>query len=160
MTIEFFRRVTQRDAILFPHFMPYPSRYAAILIAATVVFGTTSCADNTAPGDDPATLAGTYVLETSSGRYAPISGSIVLTQAARAERRVRYDRGSAGISDYVTIGTFALAGDGTIVFSLNESCGSATCVWNVRASRAADSFTLEYPDPADGPTIRETYSRQ
>lgn len=114
----------------------------------------TSCADVTATAD-PATLAGTYALETTAGRYAPTAGSFVLTSDGRAERHVRYST-----SEHVAAGTFTLGQNGDIIFALNESCGTATCVWTVRAVRIGNTFTLEYPDPADGPNIQETYFRR
>ena len=90
----------------------------------------------------------------------PIAGTFVLTADAAAERRVRYPASVAVDSEYVTTGTFDLDGDGNIVFALNERCGTATCVWTVHASRTAGHFTLQYPDPADGPLMSETYARQ
>jgi hypothetical protein len=146
---------------LFVLVMQRPVAYRALFVAVVFILGATNCSDIVRPANDLSSLAGTYVLESTSGRYAPVTGSFVLTADAGAVRRVRYPATSApGGSEYVTTGTFDLDRDGTIVFALNEPCGTATCVWTVHASRTAGHFTLTYPDPADGPPISETYARQ
>src|SRR5947207_258778 len=58
---------------------------AASISFAVLVIG---CRDAVQPDVDPSAVAGTYVLESVSGRYAPISGGFVLTLDAQAERRV------------------------------------------------------------------------
>ena len=55
-------------------------------------------------------------------------------------------------------GTFELRPDGSLEFAFN-GCSGKSCVWVVRAARTDEHFTLEYPDPADGSTISETYAR-
>lgn len=136
------------------------SRPLRLLFAATLsILGVLSCSDIVQPPIDPRELAGVYRLETSSGRYAPIAGSFTLTQDLRAERRVLY-ASATGESEYVTNGTFDLQHDGAIIFALNEPCGDAICVWTIRASRTGEHFTFQYPDPADGPPMTETYGRQ
>jgi hypothetical protein len=128
------------------------------LLAIGLLLGSvTSCGDITTATNDPVAVAGTYRLETSVGRYAPVVGTFVLTSDSRAERRVRY--GSASATEYVATGTFSFADNGDIIFALNEPCGTTTCLWQVRGTRIGNTFTLEYPDPADGPPIQEVYFR-
>jgi hypothetical protein len=137
-----------------------PSRALRLLVSASpFILSVLSCSETVQPPTDPRGLAGVYLLEASSGRYAPIAGSFTLTQDLRVERRVRYTS-AAGESEYVTSGTFDLQHDGAIVFALNEPCDGAICVWTIRASRTGEHFTFQYPDPADGPPMTETYGRQ
>ena len=133
------------------------SRYI-VLPALGIVAATAACRE-TVHLDAPSAFAGTYALESTTGRYAPITGTFVLTAAGQAERHVRY---SVGAQEYVNAGTFALRADNAIDFALQQQCGDANCVWNVRGTRTegGDRFTIEYPDPADGPPITETYRRQ
>ena len=96
--------------------------------------------------------AGTYDLQTVIGR-GPTSGTFTLTASGGAVRRVRYVVSSAVES--VATGTFAIDADG-IAFSLNET----GYTWPVRGEWRGTSFTIRYPDPADGPDIVETYVRR
>jgi hypothetical protein len=138
--------------------IPTHQRAVIFITASAIAVG---CRDVNRPQADLAGVAGAYVLESQTGRYAPVSGTIVLTSDARAERRVRYSTAVADSTrEYVVTGTFELHSDDTIHLLLNESCGTSVCVWDVRGTRTADHFTLQYPDPADGPPITETYRRQ
>jgi hypothetical protein len=120
-----------------------------------------SCSGIARPSVDLRSVAGTYILESVSGVHAPIAGSLSLTADGHAERRVRFaTTAPTGASESVATGTFRLWPDGSLEFAFNESCGAASCVWVVRATRTDQHFTLEYPDPADGPTISETYARR
>lgn len=112
------------------------------------------------PQGDLSSLAGTYILESASGFHAPIAGSVTLTADGHVERRVRFATNApTGSLESVVAGTVTLRSDGSLEFAFNEPCGAESCVWVVRAARADRHFTLEYPDPADGPPIRETYAR-
>jgi hypothetical protein len=132
-------------------------RFAAAIIGFAALGG--GCRDVVQPDVDPRVVAGTYVLESVSGRYAPISGGFVLTLDARAERRVRYSALDTA-QEYVIFGTFALHSSNTIDLALLEKCGTSDCLWNVHGTRTDERFTIQYPDPADGPPIIETYRRQ
>jgi hypothetical protein len=101
-----------------------------------------------------AAAAGTYELQTVIGR-GPATGRFVLTADGGAERRVRYVVSSQ--VEHVATGTFAIGPDG-IAFSLTESPGDYA--WPVRGEWRGTSFTIRYPDPADGPDIVETYRRR
>jgi len=137
---------------------PHQRTVIAVIAFAAAAAG---CRDINRPQTDVAAVVGTYVLESFTGRYAPVSGTIVLTSDARAERRVRYSTAVADSTrEYVTTGTFELHSGDTIDLLLKEACGTSVCVWNVRGTRTGDRFTIRYPDPADGPPITETYHRQ
>src|SRR5436190_14396245 len=112
---------------------------AAIISFAVLVIG---CRDAVQPDVDPSAVAGTYVLESVSGRYAPISGGFVLTLDAQAERRVRYSALDTA-QEYVIFGTFALHSSNTIDLALLEKCGTFYCLWNVHGTRTDERFTIQ-----------------
>jgi hypothetical protein len=106
---------------------------------------------------EPTTLhdaAGLYVLDSVTGR-GPVSGSFMLTTDGRAERRIRY---ATQPGEYVASGTFEVTAP-QIVFSLHEEGTVASYEWIVRGELNGRSFSIHYPDPADGPDIVETYRR-
>ncbi|MDB4916461.1 MAG: hypothetical protein JWM95_4105 [Gemmatimonadetes bacterium] len=129
-------------------------------LAITIV-AVAGCTDITGTPLDLNYVAGTYVLESVTGRYAPVVGSMVLTGDGQAQRRVRYSPPVADPArEYITLGRFSLPTANVIDFSLDEDCGEQICVWNIRASREGERFTIRYPDPADGPDIVEVYHRR
>jgi hypothetical protein len=134
------------------------SLFRAITIFAAAITAGASCHDTTSPSLSPQIAAGTYLLESVHGR-GPSSGTFLLTSAGLAERRVRYPlTGSAASAEYVAIGSFELK-DGRIDFALREDAGNSDYVWHVGGNRSPTHFSIEYPDPADGPNIVETYVR-
>ncbi|MEO8564683.1 MAG: hypothetical protein ABI601_21610, partial [bacterium] len=78
-----------------------------------------------------------------------------LTSDGRAERRIRY---ATLPTEYVASGTFEVTAP-QIVFSLREEGSVAYDHWIVRGELNGQSFSIHYPDPADGPDIVETYRR-
>jgi hypothetical protein len=109
----------------------------------------------TAPAT-PAEAAGTYVLQTVIGR-GPTTGEFILTADGRAERRVRY--AVAAPFEHLATGTFEIDADG-ISFALLEAGLPMGYIWPVHGEWRGSSFTIQYPDPADGPDIVETYRRR
>jgi hypothetical protein len=99
--------------------------------------------------------AGTYDLQTVIGR-GPATGTFTLNAAGQAVRRVRYVVSSP--LEQVSSGPFTIDADG-ISFSLTD-VSSPAYSWPVRGEWRGTSFTIRYPDPADGPDIVETYRRR
>jgi hypothetical protein len=126
---------------------PLHSRRAVVL----ALLLTAACSDSTAP--TPVRAAGTYTLESVSGR-GPVSGSFTLTADGRAERRVRY---ATIPNDVIYIGSFSVEGT-KIAFNLVANTPSGF-VWPVSGEWLGTQFTITYPDPADGPNIVEHYRR-
>lgn len=128
---------------------------------AAVVLASAACRGATRPEPDPGLAAGAYTLETASGR-GPASGTLVLTAAGGAERRVRYAAkpGGAAPPEYVAVGTFRAYADGTVAFALREDGGRSPYVWPTRGVYSGPRLSIRYPDPADGPDIVETYQRR
>ena len=115
----------------------------------------TVCTDaSTAPTANEA--AGVYTLVSVSGR-GPESGTFILTADGMATRTVTYPA-SVSQLEYVMAGTYRLDSAGGISFALSESMISSY-MWPVRGEWHGSSFTISYPDPADGPDIVETYRR-
>ena len=95
------------------------------------------------------------MLESVSGR-GPVSGSMTLTAAGGAERRVRY---ADTPSEFSASGTFEILPSG-IRFDLKEQAAPAGHSWQVQGEWNGRRFSIRYPDPADGPDIVETFSRR
>jgi hypothetical protein len=107
----------------------------------------------------PLLVQGTYVLESVTGRGAA-SGTIVLAPTGGVVRRVRYARSAVPSAEYVAVGTFRLSPDGVVELRLREDDGRSPYVWEPRATLGAGVLRIQYPDPADGPDIVESYRRQ
>ena len=124
-------------------------------VATTILaFAALGCDGATAPST-PSYAAGLYTLESVSGR-GPVSGSMTLTSAGRAERRVRY---ASNPGELTASGTFEIAPPG-IVFALHEQGAPTGHAWKVKGEWSGGSFTMRYPDAADGPDIVETFRRR
>jgi len=129
--------------------------YRAIIALVVVA----ACANPVVPAD----VAGTYDLQTVNGAPIPlagapaaVSGSLTLTPAGAAERRVTYRMDSqATLREVVATGTFRLRGS-VLELTLLED----RSVWKPTASIAGETVTLRYPHPADGPDIVEAYHRR
>jgi hypothetical protein len=102
----------------------------------------------------PVSAAGTYVLESVSGR-GPAEGTFILGADGAAQRQVR-NAGNASL--YVMSGTWRIE-DGEIQFALQENPVQAF-MWFVRGEWRGSGFTIRHPDPADGADIVETYRRR
>lgn len=112
-----------------------------------------ACGDATAP-TNPTEAAGTYVLESVSGR-GPQSGFVILGADGHAERRVRY----ANLpNEEAYAGSFEISGT-NIVLTLHPEGVPASYVWELRGQWSGARFSIHYPDPADGPDIVETFKR-
>jgi hypothetical protein len=137
--------------------MPFTRR--SFVLLATILVTLSAChSDSTGPR--PALLAGTYVLKLVSGR-GPVTGTVTLSVAGEAERRVRYQQSGGDLSpEYVARGSFQPRADGTIDLQLREDGGRAPFVWRPLAQLDGDVLRMRYPDPADGPDIVEMYERQ
>jgi len=129
--------------------------YRAIVALAVVA----ACTNGVAPAD----VGGTYDLQTVNGAPLPlagapaaVSGSVTLTAAGAAERRVTYRMDAQGtLREFAATGTFRLRGS-ILELALHED-GS---VWKPTASIAGATVRLRYPHPADGADIVETYQRR
>jgi hypothetical protein len=129
-----------------------PPSFRLLVAAAALGLGT-GCdrESSTQPASDGA--AGTYVLESVSGR-GPAEGTFILGADGRAQRYVRYP----GISTLsVMVGSWRIEA-GEIAFGLQANPINAY-MWPVRGEWRSTGFTIRYPDPADGPDIIETYRR-
>ena len=126
-------------------------RLPQLLVAAALLAVGTGCDGETSTR--PETAAGTYVLESVSGR-GPVEGTFLLGSDGLAQRQVRY-AGSPSL--FVMVGTWQIK-DGEIAFGLQENPVQAY-MWPVRGEWRGTGFTIRYPDPADGPDIVETYRR-
>ena len=130
-----------------------------LLLVSVVVAALSGCSHGDA-GLSPLLAQGTYTLEAVSGRGAA-SGSIVLSMAGEAVRRVRYAQpGVSQSMEYVARGSFRLAADGTLDLRLREDDGRSPYVWQPVASLRGGVLQLRFPDPGDGPDIVESYRRQ
>ena len=121
--------------------------------AGLLAFGL-ACGGATTPSAQ-SEAAGVYVLVSVSGR-GPESGTFVLTRDGRATRTVKYPATVRAL-EYVLFGTYGIDASG-IAFTLSESMISSF-MWPVRGEWRGSSFTIRYPDPADGADIIETYRR-
>ena len=111
------------------------------------------------PGPPAESVAGTYMMTTVTGR-GPATGSVTLSAAGEAERRVRYRHSGGELSsEYVARGTFQVRADGTVDLRLRENDGQSPYVWRPLARLNENTLSLRHPDPADGPDIVETYER-
>jgi hypothetical protein len=122
-----------------------------LLVAAGVLAIGTGCDSESTTRPD--VVAGTYVLESVSGR-GPAEGTFLLGSDGWAQRQVRY-AGSSSLE--VMVGTWQVD-DGEIAFALQYNPVNAF-MWPVRGEWRGGGFTIRYPDPADGPDIVETYRR-
>ena len=119
----------------------------AVVVAVACSDGTTSVTS--------VQVAGVYTLESVTGR-GPESGTFTLTADGRAERQVRF--AVTGPYEYVATGSFEIDA-GEISFALVHAGTPSVYVWPVHGEWRGSSFTIHYPDPADGPDIVETYRR-
>ena len=137
-----------------------PSTRSLALVVRLSVVGLLACGDGDGMALDPVLAPGTYVLESVTGR-GPIVGSIILTAAGGAERRVRYAQPGGGLSsEFIASGTFSLGAGGEVDLRLREDSGRSPHVWRPRATLAGALLRLRHPDPADGPDIIESYRRR
>lgn len=127
----------------------------AVSVSILLALGA-ACADATAVPGAPSEAAGLYTLVSVSGR-GPESGTFILTGDGMATRRVKYPAAVSTL-EYVMSGTYTLDAAGGISFALSESMISSY-MWPVRGEWRGSSFSISYPDPADGPDIVETYRR-
>jgi hypothetical protein len=126
-------------------------RAVSQLLLAAVLLLTTACGDEDTTL--PAGAAGTYLLESVSGR-GPVEGTFILGADGWAQRQVRYS-GNSSLS--VMVGSWRIEA-GEIAFGLQTNPTNAY-MWPVRGEWRGSGFTIRYPDPADGPDIVETYRR-
>jgi hypothetical protein len=128
-------------------------RFAIVVFAFAVGAG---CHDGpTTPHVLLASAAGIYELQTAIGR-GPVSGTFTLSANGQAVRRVRFVVSSQ--VENVSTGSFTIDANG-ISFLLTDT-SSPAYAWPVRGEWRGTSFTIRYPDPADGPDIVETYRRR
>jgi hypothetical protein len=130
------------------------SRLTRSALAALALIAASACdSDSGTAPLNPSQAAGTYVLESVSGR-GPVSGSFVLRADGTTERRVRY----AGTpTDDVYTGSFEITSP-NIVFTLHP-VPPAAYAWTLHGEWSGARFSIHYPDPADGPDIVETFRR-
>jgi hypothetical protein len=126
-----------------------------LVVVSTLLALTASCDSATAPSRTPLDAAGVYLLASVSGRGAT-SGTFLLTADGRAERRVHDP--AWGAAESVATGTYSLDATG-ISFVLRENGSASSYAWPVRGEWKGSSFSIRYPDPADGPDIVENYQR-
>ena len=126
------------------------TRLAPVLFAALA-------ACNPDPTVSPAQAAGTYVLESVSGR-GPATGTITLKSNGSVDRQAHFTSQGSPF-DQRLIGTFRIDGD-SIAFMLRPSESPSDFVWPVTGQWLGTEFTLQYPDPADGPDVVERYRKQ
>ena len=129
------------------------SRTTALLVSLALV---TACGDSATTPASQSEAAGVYTLASVSGR-GPEAGTFVLTADGAATRTVTYPA-SVRAGEYVMSGAYTLDGAGGIFFTLSESAISSY-MWPVRGEWRGSTFSISYPDPADGPSIVETYRR-
>lgn len=134
--------------------MSFPHRAGALVLA---LFAVMAChSDATGPGN--ALAAGSYVLTSVSGR-GPESGSLTLSAAGEAVRRVRYTQEGGSSAEYVARGSYRVLADGTIDLRLRENDGRSEYEWRPMAQLMGGAVEIRHPDPADGPDIVERYQR-
>ena len=131
-------------------------RLRSLRALALAVVISVACSDGTTPVT-PVQAAGVYTLESVTGRGGPTFGTFTLTADGRAERHVRY--AVTGPYEYVATGSFEIDA-GEISFALIHAGTPSVYVWPVHGEWRGSSFTIHYPDPADGPDIVETYGRR
>jgi hypothetical protein len=124
-------------------------------LALVLAVALTACADE--PTVSPAQAAGTYVLESVSGR-GPSTGTFTLTSNGGADREAHFTSQGSPFDQHL-VGNFRIEGD-SIAFLLKPSDSPSDFVWPVTGQWLGTEFTLQYPDPADGPAIVERYRRQ
>ena len=130
---------------------PLPHVPRALLLAAALA----ACSNDPTVGPEQA--AGAYVLESVSGR-GPSSGTFTLTANGLAERQAHFTSLGSPFDQHL-VGSFRIDGD-SIAFMLRPSDKPADFVWPVTGQWLGSQFTIQYPDPADGPNIIERYRRQ
>ena len=132
------------------------NRLRSLRALALAVVVAVACSDGTTPVTS-VQGAGVYTLESVTGR-GPESGTFTLTADGGAERQVRY-AALVNPVDQRYVGSFTLEGS-SIRFNLVPGDTPAAYVWPVNGDWRGSSFTIHYPDPADGPDIVETYRRR
>jgi len=123
----------------------------------TLILAVAFAACSNDPTVPPDQAAGTYVLQSVSGR-GPASGTFTLTADGRADRQARYTLQGSPFDQHL-IGSFRIDGQ-QIAFNLVPSDASASFFWPVTGEWLGSEFTITYPDPADGPDIVERYRKQ
>ena len=132
-------------------------RTLAVVMPALVSLAlTTACGDSATAPLTPSEAAGVYTLVSVSGR-GPATGTFVLSADGAATRSVKYPTSGSTV-EFVMTGAYTLDDAGGILFTLSESAISSY-MWPVRGEWRGSSFSISYPDPADGPEIVETYQR-
>lgn len=124
-------------------------------LAFVLAVALTACRDE--PTVSPTQAAGTYVLESVSGR-GPSTGTITLSSNGRADRQAHFTSQGSPFDQHF-VGSFRIEED-SIAFMLRPSDSSSDFVWPVTGQWLGTEFTLQYPDPADGPAVVERYRRQ
>lgn len=137
--------------------MPIPRRWKVAVMSALALVA--ACGRDGAAGPLTAPAAGSYVLESVSGR-GPASGTLVLTATGGAERRVRYAQAGVLSSEYVTRGSYRLGRDGEVELELRDADARPAQAWRPRAELRDGVLRLQHPDPADGPDIVESYRKR
>jgi hypothetical protein len=112
---------------------------------------------NPDPTVSPEQAAGTYVLASVSGR-GPATGTVTLESNGTVDRQAHFTSQGSPFDQHL-VGTFRIDGD-SIAFMLRPSASPSDFVWPVTGQWLGTEFTLQYPDPADGPNIVERYRKQ
>jgi len=132
--------------------MPPLRRFrCAVLLAVALA----ACSDD--PTVPPDQAAGTYVLESVTGR-GPSTGTFILTADGRADRQARFTLQGTPADQHL-IGSFRIDG-AMIAFNLVPSEGPVNFFWPVTGQWLGSEFTIKYADPADGADIVERYRKQ
>ena len=132
------------------------ARFPLLLTAVALTALLAACTESL----PSSSAAGTYVLEAVNGTpvplpgiNAPVAGTITLTAAGNAQRRISYTIDSQGtVREFVAAGTYQLNGS-----DLRLALQQGTSLWTPAASLVGTSITLTYPNPAAGPDIVELY---
>jgi len=124
-------------------------------LALVLAVALTACRDE--PTVSPARAAGTYALASVSGR-GPSTGTFTLSSNGSAERQAHFTSQGSPFDQHL-VGSFRIEGD-SIAFMLRPSDSPSDFVWPVTGQWLDSEFTIQYPDPADGPAIVERYRRQ
>ena len=109
------------------------------------------------PTVPPAQAAGTYVLQSVTGR-GPSSGTFILTADGHAERQAHFTSQGSPFDQHL-IGSFRIEKE-FIAFNLTPSDQPGDVFWPVTGQWLGSEFTITYADPADGPAIVERYRKQ
>ena len=129
------------------------ARVAVCLVAAALG----GCSTTTAPAT---AISGTFVLDTASGA-GPATGTLILTAQGYAERRVRFRLSDSTLSrEYLARGIVTVGADQTAELELREMDLTSSERWKSNVRLMADGLEVEYPNPADGAAIVESYRRK